>query len=480
MDFHRVKTNVVVIGSGPGGYSAAFRCADLNLNTVLIEYYSSLGGVCLNVGCIPSKTLLHIVNVVEEVKKLYKCNIVNDTLNVDIDNLKKFKDNIINKLSSNLKKIADMRNVKIINGYAEFVDVHTLKVKIFNGVSYSDIFVDFDYAIIAAGSKPYKLSIFDHNDIRIWNSNDALSLKSIPKNMLIVGCGIIGLEIASIYRILGSKIDIIESSDNILSFMDCDVVNFFVKQVSGFFNIFLKTSVISVKYEKDGIYVKMKKDVLNSCSVINNCYDVVLVAVGRVPNGKLLSLEKTGVFVDSNGYIPVNKQMCTNVSNIYAIGDIVGKPMLAHKSIYEGHLAAEVIFGKKHFFHPKVIPSVVYTIPEIGCVGVTEYEAKKLGINYCVSIFPWFASGRAVASQCSNGITKLIFNKSTNKIIGGSVVGVNASELLGEITLAIEMNCDAEDISLTMHAHPTLYESISLASELYQGTITDILNINNK
>ncbi|MCR3754706.1 MAG: lipoamide dehydrogenase [Candidatus Westeberhardia cardiocondylae] len=483
MHVRRIKTQVAVIGSGPGGYSAAFRCSDLNLQTALVERYSSLGGICLNVGCIPSKTLLHIANIFEEVNRLHKLRIIKNRLEMDINYLKMWKEQIVCKLSQNLQKMMKLRRVNVLHGNARFIDDNTLEIcrkNVSGGTdSNSDdrIFLNFDHAIIAAGSRPVTLPMFSGNDSRIWNSSDALSLKFIPKNMLIVGGGVIGLEIASIYYLLGSKIDVVEVSKKIISFVDDDIVRIFTDQIRGFFNVMPNTQIISVESREDAVYVEMKRDHdMLSSEIIQKNYDVVLVAVGRVPNKEFLLLDNAGIMLNSSGFISVDEQMCTNISHIYAVGDMVGVPMLAHKSIYEGRLAAEVIGGKKHFFSPKVIPSIIYTIPEIGWVGITEKEAKKQGIDYGVSCFPWFASGKAVSACCQNGMTKLIFDKFTNRIIGGAVVGINSSELLGEITLAIEMGCDAEDIALTMHAHPTLHESISLAAELFQGTSTDLLN----
>ncbi|CEN32095.1 Dihydrolipoyl dehydrogenase [Candidatus Westeberhardia cardiocondylae] len=475
-NIYKIKTQVVVVGAGPGGYSAAFRCADLKLDTVLIDRNSNLGGVCLNTGCIPSKLLLRIVNIIKEIDSLNKCNITTSKLNIDLINTKKWKENVINKLSADLLHGAKSRKINVIIGYVNFVDDHTLEI---NNVSnnkyrkYDRILVSFDHAIIACGSQPNKLSVFPEKDSRIWNSNDALSLKFIPKKMLIVGAGAIGLEMATIYHAFGANIDMLETSNQIISMVDDDIIQFFKKQIKGLFNkLMLNYDIVSSESNKDGVYVTMQYKYNSSVEVIKERYDVVLVSVGRVSNARCLCIEKAGVVINNLGFISVDKQMRTNVPHIYAIGDIVGSPMLAHKSIYEGRIVAEVIYGKRHFFTPRVIPSIVYTIPEIGWVGVTEKEAKRRRLDCSVSVFPWIASGKAVLSNHQNGMTKLIFDKKTHRIIGGSVVGVNSGELLGEISLAIEMNCDSEDISLIVHAHPTLYESISSAAMLYQDSIS--------
>ncbi|PLK58268.1 dihydrolipoamide dehydrogenase [Candidatus Palibaumannia cicadellinicola] len=365
--------------------------------------------------------------------------------------------------------MAKERKIKIINGYGEFTSHNTIKVLKNNLMTT----ITFDNAIIAAGSSPIELPFISFKDQRIWNSTDALALNFIPKKMLVIGGGIIGLEIATIYEILGSEIDIVEMSDQIIPSVDNDIIKVFNKHISSKFNIMLQTKVTAIESKKDGIYVSI---LFNTNQIDIQRYDIVLIAIGRYPNGKLLNVKQAGIQVDDNGFIHVDKQMRTNISHIYAIGDIVSQPMLAHKGIHEGYVAAEVIANQTHYFDPKVIPSIVYTEPEVAWVGITEKEAKAKGINYEVSIFPWMASGRAIVSNCKDGITKLIFNKTNNKIIGGAVVGTNGGELLGEISLAIEMGCDAQDIALTIHAHPTLYESINLSAKIYEGTIIDLPN----
>lgn len=463
-----IKTQVVVIGGGPGGYAAAFRCADLGLETVLVERYSALGGVCLNVGCVPSKALLHVAKVIEETKALRKHGIVFGEPQTDLYKVRTWKETVINQLIFGLSSMAKSRKITVITGYGTFTSATTLQVKGENGTT----IVTFDNAIIAAGSRPIQLPFIPHNDPRVWNSTDALALTYVPKRLLVIGGGIIGLEMATVYHALGAAIDVVETFDQVIPAADKDVVNIFTKIISSHFNLILETKVIAVEAKEDGLYVCMegKKEAAGA----QQRYDAILVAIGRVPNGKLLEASQAGVDIDDRGFIPVDKQMRTNVPHIYAIGDIVGQPMLAHKSIHEGHVAAEVISGKKHYFDPKVIPFIAYTNPEVAWVGLTEKEAKAKGINYEVARFPWSASSRAITSGCPHGMTKLIFDQANHLVIGGAIVGINGGELLGEISLAIEMGCDAADIALTIHAHPTLYESVGLAAEVYEGTITDL------
>lgn len=464
-----IKTQVVVLGAGPAGYSAAFRCADLGLDTVIVERYSTLGGVCLNVGCIPSKALLHVAKVIEEAKALATHGIVFGEPKTDIDKVRVWKEKVIDQLTGGLAGMAKMRKVQVVNGYGKFVGPNTIAVEGENGVTN----INFDNAIIAAGSRPIQLPFIPHEDPRVWDSTDALALKSVPKRLLVMGGGIIGLEMGTVYHALGSQIDVVEMFDQVIPAADKDVVKVFTKRISKQFNLMLETKVTAVEAKEDGIYVTMEG---KKAPAEPQCYDAVLVAIGRTPNGKLLDAGQAGIEVDERGFIHVDKQMRTNVPHIFAIGDIVGQPMLAHKGVHEGHVAAEVISGKKHYFDPKVIPSIAYTEPEVAWVGLTEKEAKEKGINYEVSTFPWAASGRAIASDCAEGMTKLIFDKESHRIIGGAIVGTNGGELLGEIGLAIEMGCDAEDIALTIHAHPTLHESVGLAAEVYEGTVTDLPN----
>lgn len=464
-----IKTQVVVLGAGPAGYSAAFRAADLGLETVIVERYSTLGGVCLNVGCIPSKALLHVAKVIEEAKALEEHGIVFGKPTTDIDKIRSWKEKVITQLTGGLAGMAKGRKVKVVTGLGKFTGANTLVVEGVNGATT----INFDNAIIAAGSRPIELPFIPHEDPRVWDSTDALELKEVPERLLVMGGGIIGLEMGTVYHALGSKIDVVEMFDQVIPAADKDVVKVFTKRISKQFNLMLETKVTAVEAKQDGIYVTMEG---KKAPAEPQRYDAVLVAIGRVPNGKLLDAGQAGVEVDDRGFIRTDKQMRTNVPHIYAIGDIVGQPMLAHKGVHEGHVAAEVISGKKHYFDPKVIPSIAYTEPEVAWVGLTEKEAKEKGISYEVSTFPWAASGRAIASDCADGMTKLIFDKETHRVIGGAIVGTNGGELLGEIGLAIEMGCDAEDIALTIHAHPTLHESVGLAAEIFEGCITDLPN----
>lgn len=467
---NQIKTQVVVLGAGPAGYSAAFRAADLGLETIIVERFSTLGGVCLNVGCIPSKALLHVAKVIEEAKAVADHGIVFGEPKIDLDKLRGFKEKVISQLTGGLGGMSKMRKVNVVNGFGKFSGPNTLEVTAEDGTVTT---VQFEQAIIAAGSRPIKLPFIPHEDPRIWDSTDALELKEVPGKLLVMGGGIIGLEMGTVYSSLGSEIDVVEMFDQVIPAADKDVVRVFTKKISKKFNLMLETKVTAVEAKEDGIYVTMEGKKAPSEPTR---YDAVLVAIGRAPNGKSLDAEKAGVNVDERGFINVDKQLRTNVPHIYAIGDIVGQPMLAHKGVHEGHVAAEVISGLKHFFDPKVIPSIAYTDPEVAWVGLTEKEAKEQGIAYETATFPWAASGRAIASDCSEGMTKLIFDKDTHRVIGGAIVGVNGGELLGEIGLAIEMGCDAEDLALTIHAHPTLHESVGLAAEMYEGSITDLPN----
>lgn len=468
-----IKTQVLVLGAGPAGYSAAFRAADLGLEVTLVERYSTLGGVCLNVGCIPSKALLHVAKVIDEAKSLSAHGIVFETPKLDLDKVRGWKEKVISQLTGGLAGMAKMRKVNVVQGEAKFTGSHSMTVQTAEG----ETVITFDNAIVAAGSRPIQLPFIPHDDPRIWDSTDALALTSIPKRLLLMGGGIIGLEMGTVYHTLGSEVHVVEMLDQVIPAADKDIIKLFTKQIEKKFTLMLETKVTKVEAKEDAIYVSMEK---KDGSVETHAYDAVLVAIGRTPNGKLIDAEKAGINVTDRGFIEVDKQMRTNVPHIYAIGDIVGQPMLAHKGVHEGHVAAEVIAGKNHFFDPKTIPSIAYTEPEVAWVGLTEKEAKAKGINYEVATFPWAASGRAIASDCSEGMTKLIFDKATNRILGGAVVGVNGGELLGEIGLAVEMGCDAEDMALTIHAHPTLYESIGLAAEVFEGSITDLPNAKAK
>ncbi|HDL5522859.1 TPA: dihydrolipoyl dehydrogenase, partial [Mannheimia haemolytica] len=464
-----IKTQVVVLGAGPAGYSAAFRCADLGLETVIVERYSTLGGICLNVGCIPSKALLHVAKVIEEAKNAVHNGVTFGEPTIDLDQVRAGKEAVVSKLTGGLAGMAKARKVTVVEGLAAFTGPNTLVARDRDG---NPTTITFDNAIIAAGSRPIQLPFIPHEDPRVWDSTDALKLKEVPKKLLIMGGGIIGLEMGTVYNALGSEVEVVEMFDQVIPAADKDVVAIYTKQIEKKFKLMLETKVTAVEAKDDGIYVSMEGKACND----TKRYDAVLVAIGRVPNGKLIDAGKAGVEVDERGFIRVDKQMRTNVPHIFAIGDIVGQPMLAHKGVHEGHVAAEVIAGMKHYFDPKVIPSIAYTEPEVAWVGKTEKECKQEGLNYEVAKFPWAASGRAIASECSEGMTKLIFDKDTHRVLGGAIVGSNGGELLGEIGLAIEMGCDAEDIALTIHAHPTLHESVGLAAEVFEGSITDLPN----
>ena len=459
-----IKAEVVVLGSGPGGYSAAFRAADLGKKVVLVERYESIGGVCLNVGCIPSKALLHAAKVIDESAESTECGIVFDKPKVDVKKLGSWKDSIVTKLTGGLKMLAKQRKVTIVTGNGQFTGANSLVA--------GDTTIEFDTAIIAVGSEPVKLP-FIPEDPRIIDSTGALKLNKVDGDMLILGGGIIGLEMATVYHALGANISVVEMMDQIIPGADADVVAPLHKRISKRYDkIMLKTSVTAVEAKDDGIWVTFKGDNAPSEPVR---YDQVLVSVGRRPNGAKIAADKAGVNVDERGFIAVDKQLRTNVPHIYAIGDVVGQPMLAHKAVAEGRVAAEVISGKKHFFDAKCIPSVAYTDPEVAWVGLTEAQAKEQGIKVGKGVFPWMASGRALSVNRTEGLTKMLFDAETNQVIGAGIVGPNAGELIGEVGLAIEMGCDAEDIALTVHPHPTLSETVMMATEMFEGTITDLI-----
>ncbi|MGL5949050.1 MAG: dihydrolipoyl dehydrogenase [Aeromonas sp.] len=465
----QLTTQVLVLGAGPAGYSAAFRAADLGLDVVLVERHARLGGVCLNVGCIPSKALLHVAKVIEEAKALADHGIVFGAPQTDIHKLQVWKEKVVGQLTLGLSGMAKQRKVKVLQGEAHFTGSHSVRVTAASGVTE----VNFSHAIIAAGSRPITLPFIPHQDPRVWDSTDALALAHVPGHLLVLGGGIIGLEMATVYSALGSKIDVVEFADQLVPAADSDVVQIYTQRVAHKFNLMLETKVVAVEAKPEGLFVSFEGKNAPATPVR---YDNVLVAVGRTPNGALLGADAAGVAVSDRGFISVDKQMRTNVAHIFAIGDIVGQPMLAHKGVHEGHVAAEVIAGKAHYFEPQVIPSIAYTEPEIAWVGLTEKEAKAQGLAIEVARFPWAASGRAVASDCSYGLTKLILDPATGRVLGGAIVGTNGGELLGEIGLAIEMGADAEDLALTIHAHPTLHESVGLAAEVYEGSITDLPN----
>ncbi|NQW83089.1 MAG: dihydrolipoyl dehydrogenase, partial [Alcaligenaceae bacterium] len=461
------KCDLLVLGAGPGGYSAAFRAADLGLNVVLVERYSTLGGVCLNVGCIPSKALLHTAAVLEEAQALADHGISFGKPKIDLDKLRAFKDGVIGKLTGGLAGMAKARKVTVVTGLGSFVSANHVSVQTASGVQT----IEFAQAIIAAGSQPVKLP-FMPDDERVVDSTGALLLRNIPKRMLIVGGGIIGLEMGTVYSALGSRLDVVEMQDGLMQGADRDLVKVWQKKnAHRFDNLMLNTKTIGAVAKKDGIYVSFEGA---SAPKEPQRYDLVLQAVGRTPNGKKIGADKAGVLVSDRGFIEVDRQMRTNVPNIFAIGDLIGQPMLAHKAVHEGHVAAEVAAGQKSYFDARVIPSVAYTDPEVAWVGLTEIEAKQQGVAITKGMFPWAASGRAIANGRDEGFTKLLFDAATHKILGGGIVGTNAGDLISEVALAIEMGADMVDIGKTIHPHPTLGESVGLAAEAAEGHCTDL------
>ena len=470
-----IECDVMVLGGGPGGYSAAFRAADLGQKVVIVERYSTLGGVCLNVGCIPSKALLHNAAVIDEVSHLAANGIKFGKPEVDIDLLRGYKEKVISKLTGGLAGMAKARKVQIVRGNGRFIDPHHLEVSVTSGNGREEFgektIVKFSNAIIAAGSRVVKLP-FIPDDPRVVDSTGALELKAVPEKMLIIGGGIIGLEMGTVYSTLGARLDVVEMLDGLMQGADRDLVKVWQKwNAHRFDNIMLNTKTVAVEPKEDGVYVTFEGE---QAPKEPQRYDLVLYATGRAPNGKLLAAENAGVAVTDRGFIPVDKQQRTNVPHIYAIGDIVGQPMLAHKGVHEGHVAAENCAGHKAFFDARVIPGVAYTDPEVAWVGMTEDEAKKQGIKVEKSVFPWAASGRAIANGRDEGFTKLIFDPATHQVIGGGIVGPHAGDMIGEICLAIEMGCDAEDIAKTIHPHPTMGESIGMAAEVFEGSCTDL------
>jgi dihydrolipoamide dehydrogenase len=462
-----IECDMVVLGAGPGGYSAAFRSADLGMKTVLVERYPTLGGVCLNVGCIPSKALLHTTLIVDEVEELAEHGITFGTPQIDLDKLREFKSGVVRKLTTGLAGMAKARKVEVVTGVGSFVDPHHMEVQTESGKKV----VKFKQAIIAAGSQAVKLP-FMPDDPRVVDSTGALELRQIPQRMLVVGGGIIGLEMATVYATLGAKIDVVEMLDGMMLGADRDLVKVWEKySAKHFASVMLKTKTTGAQAKPDGIYVSFDGE---KAPAEPQRYDLVLVAVGRSPNGKKIGAEKAGVAVTERGFIEVDKQMRTNVPHIFAIGDVVGQPMLAHKAVHEGHVAAEAAHGEKAYFDALQIPSVAYTDPEVAWAGKTEEQCKAEGIKYGKAVFPWAASGRAIANGRDEGFTKLIFDEETHRIIGGGIVGLNAGDLISEVCLAIEMGADAADIGRTIHPHPTLSESIGMAAELYEGVCTDL------
>lgn len=459
----KIQTEVVVIGSGPGGYTAAFRAADLGKKVTLIERFNTLGGVCLNVGCIPSKALLHIAKVVDEAHEMDAQGIQFGKPTIDSKKLVAWKNSVIGKLTGGLNALAKQRKVEVLVGEAKFTGSHQLLV--------GDTEVEFENAVIAVGSESVNLP-FIPEDKRIFSSTGALELADIKGSLLVLGGGIIGLEMATVYSALGVDVTVVEFMDQLIPGADSDLVNVLQKRMTKKgVKFLLKTKVTAIDAKKEGLYVSMEGEHATDKPM---CFQQILVAVGRKPNGGMISAERAGVKVDERGFIAVDNQQRTNVPHIFAIGDVVGQPMLAHKAIPEGKIAAEVICGMKHFFDPKCIASVAYTDPEIAWVGLTEREAKAQGIAYEKATFPWAASGRALSMGREEGMTKLLFCSNTKRILGAGITGVNAGDLIAEAALAIEMGCDVEDIALTIHPHPTLSETIAQAAEMFEGTITDL------
>ncbi|EKE01441.1 MAG: hypothetical protein ACD_21C00132G0012 [uncultured bacterium] len=464
-----LKTQVMVLGAGPGGYSAAFRAADLGKQVVLIEQNENLGGVCLNVGCIPSKALLHAARVLDEAKQFHAHGIDFGEPQIDINKLRGWKEGIIKRLTAGLKGLARQRKVVLLTGVGKFISANQVEVVI----SEESVLVSFDNAIIATGSMPVKLP-FIPDDPRIMDSTDALNLPEIPREMLVIGGGIIGLEMATVYSSLGSKVTIVELTDQLIPGIDADIVKplqqYNSKKIQ---KILLSTKVSKIEAKPDGLWVNFEG---KNAPGEPQRFDRVLVAVGRKPSGKLIAAEKAGVLVDEKGFISIDEQMRTNVAHIFAIGDVVGNPMLAHKATHEGRIAAEVIAGINSNFHDylKCIPSVAYTDPEIAVVGLSENEAKQKGIAYTKAVFPWAASGRSLSLGRQEGFTKLLFDPISKKILGGGIVGPNAGELIAEIALAISMGATAEEIAQVIHPHPTLSETTMMAAEVFLGTVTDL------
>jgi dihydrolipoamide dehydrogenase len=465
-----LECDMLVLGAGPGGYSAAFRSADLGMKTVLVERYPTLGGVCLNVGCIPSKALLHVAAVMDEVTHFADLGVSFDKPKVDLAKLLAHKNKVVGKLTGGLAAMAKMRKVTVVQGVGEFADPHHMKVTSADGKAQT---VKFKNAIIAAGSEAVKLPFLPKDDPRIVTSTGALELRQKPEKMLVVGGGIIGLEMGTVYSTLGARLDVVEMMDALMLGADRDLVKVWQKMnARRFDHIMLKTKTVGAEAKKDGIHVKFEGEGAPKDPVR---YDLVLQAVGRSPNGKKIGAEKAGVIVGERGFIPVDIQMRTNVPHIFAIGDIVGQPMLAHKAVHEAHVAAEVASGDaKAAFDARVIPSVAYTDPEVAWVGLTEDEAKAKGVKVKKGLFPWTASGRAIANGRDEGFTKLLFDAETHRILGGGIVGTHAGDMIGEVALAIEMGADEVDIGKTIHPHPTLGESIGMAAEVAHGSCTDL------
>ena len=471
-----IECEMLVLGAGPGGYSAAFRSADLGMKTVIVERYATLGGVCLNVGCIPSKALLHVAAVMDEANHMADLGVSFAAPSVDIDKLRAHKDKVVGKLTGGLAGMAKGRKVDIVRGFGTFLDPYHIEVEVTDGAGQGKTgakkVIKFQKCIIAAGSAAVHLP-FIPQDPRIVDSTGALELRFVPKKMLVIGGGIIGLEMATVYSTLGAKVDVVEMADALMQGPDRDAVKVWEKQnLPRFDKIMLKTRTVAVDAKDDGLWVKFEGDAAPNADAVR--YDMILQAAGRSPNGKKIGADKAGVAVTDRGFIPVDAQMRTNVPHIFAIGDIIGNPMLAHKAVHEAHVAAEVAAGHKAAFDATVIPGVAYTHPEVAWVGYTEAQAKEEGRKIESAKFPWAASGRAIANGAEYGFTKLIFDADTHRVIGGAIVGPNAGDMIGEVCLAIEMGCDAVDIGKTIHPHPTLGETVGMAAEVAHGTCTDV------
>ena len=463
-----MHAQTVVLGSGPGGYTAAFRAADLGQNVIMIERYERIGGVCLNVGCIPSKALLHTAKVINDAAEMSEHGINFIKPDIDIRKVESWKNDIVDKLTGGLKALAKKRKVTILQGQASFSGSHTLDVETSEGLKS----ISFDNCVIAAGSRVTKIPVFPNDDPRMMDSTDALDLADIPKRLLVIGGGIIGLEMATVYNALGADITVVELQNSLIPGTDQDIVKPLLKRIQKQYEaIYLNTKVVTIKALKEGLKVTFEGKDAPETSV----FDKILVAVGRTPNGKLINAEAAGIDVNEHGFIEVDAQMKTNIAHIYAIGDIVGQPMLAHKAVHEAKVAAEVISGHKSAFDPMTIPSVAYTDPEVAWMGKSEAEAKSEGIAYVKGAFPWAASGRSLSTGRDEGLTKALFDKETGRLIGAGIVGPNAGELIAEAVLALEMGADAEDIGMTIHPHPTLSETLGFAAEMAEGNITDLM-----
>ncbi|HTT11091.1 MAG TPA: dihydrolipoyl dehydrogenase [Burkholderiaceae bacterium] len=476
-----VECEMLVLGAGPGGYSAAFRSADLGMKTVLVERYATLGGVCLNVGCIPSKALLHVAAVADEADALAEHGLRFGKPEIDLGKLRGWKEKVVGKLTGGLAGMAKARKVEVVRGVGRFVDPHHLEVQLTGGTGREPTgakkVVRFEKAIIAAGSQAVKLP-FIPDDPRVVDSTGALMLASTPKRMLVIGGGIIGLEMATVYSTLGTRIDVVEMLDGLMTGADRDLVKVWEKKNTGRFdNVMLKTKTVAAEATPAGIKVSFEGEKAPPEAQV---YDLVLVAVGRSPNGKKIDADKAGVIVGDRGFISVDKQMRTNQAHIFAIGDIVGQPMLAHKAVHEGHVAAEAAAGHRAHFDARQIPSVAYTDPEVAWAGLTEEQCKAQGIKFGKAVFPWAASGRAIANGRDEGFTKLLFDESSHRVIGGGIVGTHAGDLIGEVCLAVEMGCDPVDIGKTIHPHPTLTESVGMAAEVFEGVCTDLPPVKKK